>query len=52
MLAKLEEIRVRLPWLERLDLVNRPAPMAPELKRDVSVTLRRDEHTYAFPVPD
>ncbi|XP_043227831.1 probable rRNA-processing protein EBP2 [Amphibalanus amphitrite] len=33
-LAKLEEIRVRLPWLERLDLVNRPAPMAPELKRD------------------
>lgn len=34
MLAKLEEIRLRLPWLERLDMVNRPAPMAPELKRD------------------
>ncbi|XP_037091741.1 probable rRNA-processing protein EBP2 [Pollicipes pollicipes] len=34
MLAKLEQFRLQLPWLERLDSVNAPAPLAPELKRD------------------
>ena len=28
---KLEEFRLRLPWVERLDLVCKPAPIAPEL---------------------
>ncbi len=28
---KTEEIRLKLPWLERLDLVCKPAPLAPEL---------------------
>lgn len=31
MKQKLGEIRLDLPWIERLDMVNAPAPMAPEL---------------------
>lgn len=28
---KLEEMQQKLPWIERLDMVNKPAPLAPEL---------------------
>ncbi|CAL7942032.1 unnamed protein product [Xylocopa violacea] len=31
MKKKLEEIKLNLPWIERLDTVNAPAPLAPEL---------------------
>lgn len=31
MKQKLDEIRLDLPWIERLDMVNAPAPLAPEL---------------------
>jgi len=31
MKEKLTEIKLNLPWIERLDLVNPPAPLAPEL---------------------
>lgn len=31
MSAKLEAIKLNLPWIERLDLTNAPAPLAPEL---------------------
>ncbi|KAH0951829.1 hypothetical protein HN011_012421 [Eciton burchellii] len=31
MREKLAEIKLNLPWIERLDLVNAPAPLAPEL---------------------
>lgn len=31
MKKKLEEIKLNLPWIERLDLTNAPAPLAPEL---------------------
>ena len=31
MKKKLEEIKLNLPWIERLDLINAPAPLAPEL---------------------
>lgn len=31
MKQKLDEIKLNLPWIERLDLVNAPAPLAPEL---------------------
>jgi len=34
MLAKLEDFRQNLPWIERLDSVNVPAPLAPELRMD------------------
>lgn len=28
---KHEELHQKLPWIERLDMVNKPAPLAPEL---------------------
>ena len=28
---KLEEFKQNLPWIERLDMCNKPAPLAPEL---------------------
>ena len=28
---KYEELHHKLPWIERLDMVNKPAPLAPEL---------------------
>merc|ERR1711944_261847 len=28
---KLAELHTNLPWIERLDMVNKPAPLAPEL---------------------
>ncbi|XP_043251919.1 probable rRNA-processing protein EBP2 homolog isoform X1 [Colletes gigas] len=31
MKQKLESIKLNLPWLERLDMINAPAPLAPEL---------------------
>ncbi|KAK0087100.1 hypothetical protein PV325_001769 [Microctonus aethiopoides] len=31
MKKKLNEIKLKLPWIERLDIVNAPAPLAPEL---------------------
>lgn len=31
MKQKLSEIKLNLPWVERLDMVNAPAPLAPEL---------------------
>lgn len=31
MKQKLNEIKLDLPWIERLDIVNAPAPLAPEL---------------------
>ncbi|XP_032674652.1 probable rRNA-processing protein EBP2 homolog [Odontomachus brunneus] len=31
MKQKLDEIKLDLPWIERLDMVNAPAPLAPEL---------------------
>ncbi|XP_017876259.2 probable rRNA-processing protein EBP2 homolog [Ceratina calcarata] len=31
MKQKLETIKLNLPWVERLDMVNAPAPLAPEL---------------------
>lgn len=31
MKRKLEEIKLNLPWVERLDMINAPAPLAPEL---------------------
>ncbi|KAK0179757.1 hypothetical protein PV327_005478 [Microctonus hyperodae] len=31
MKKKLNEIKLKLPWIERLDIVNPPAPLAPEL---------------------
>ncbi|XP_028044724.2 probable rRNA-processing protein EBP2 homolog [Monomorium pharaonis] len=31
MKQKLDEIKLNLPWVERLDMVNAPAPLAPEL---------------------
>lgn len=31
MKQKLDEIKLNLPWIERLDMVNAPAPLAPEL---------------------
>jgi len=31
MTEKLTEIKLDLPWIERLDLINAPAPLAPEL---------------------
>lgn len=31
MKQKLREIKLNLPWLEKLDMVNAPAPLAPEL---------------------
>ena len=31
MKQKLEEIKLSLPWIERLDMINAPAPLAPEL---------------------
>ncbi|XP_076236389.1 putative rRNA-processing protein EBP2 homolog [Calliopsis andreniformis] len=31
MQRKLEEIKLKLPWVERLDMTNAPAPLAPEL---------------------
>lgn len=31
MQRKLEEIKLKLPWVERLDMTNMPAPLAPEL---------------------
>ncbi|XP_071582561.1 probable rRNA-processing protein EBP2 homolog [Temnothorax nylanderi] len=31
MKQKLDEMKLNLPWIERLDMVNAPAPLAPEL---------------------
>lgn len=31
MKKKLEEFKLNLPWVERLDMINAPAPLAPEL---------------------
>jgi len=31
MKQKLDEIKLNLPWIERLDMINAPAPLAPEL---------------------
>lgn len=31
MKQKLESIKLNLPWIERLDMINAPAPLAPEL---------------------
>jgi len=31
MKQKLDEIKLNLPWIERLDMMNAPAPLAPEL---------------------
>lgn len=32
---KLDELQQKLPWIERLDMVNKPAPLAPELGKDI-----------------
>ena len=33
---KFEELHQKLPWIERLDMVNKPAPLAPELGKAMS----------------
>ncbi|KAK3868898.1 hypothetical protein Pcinc_025737 [Petrolisthes cinctipes] len=33
---KLIEIKMDLPWIERFDLINEPAPMAPELSAEIA----------------
>ncbi|KAK4307233.1 hypothetical protein Pmani_020989 [Petrolisthes manimaculis] len=33
---KLIEIKMELPWIERFDLINAPAPMAPELSAEIA----------------
>ncbi|XP_063988809.1 probable rRNA-processing protein EBP2 homolog [Diachasmimorpha longicaudata] len=35
---KTEEMKLKLPWLERLDIVNPPAPLAPELALQMQET--------------
>ncbi len=39
---KLGEFRQKLPWIERLDLVCKPAPLAPEL------AYKEDQHQVTF----
>lgn len=34
--TKLEQFRLKLPWIERLDFTSEPAPIAPELNAEVS----------------
>ncbi|EDW82990.1 uncharacterized protein Dwil_GK22617 [Drosophila willistoni] len=43
LLAKTKEFRLELPWLERLDMINNPAPLAPEL----AVQLEKHEQKRA-----
>jgi len=38
LLRKLEETKLDLNWIERLDIVTQPAPMAPEMFHEVSQT--------------
>ncbi|KAG0725019.1 putative rRNA-processing protein EBP2 [Chionoecetes opilio] len=33
--AKLEQFRLKLPWIERLDFTSEPAPLAPELNAEI-----------------
>ncbi|XP_078041562.1 putative rRNA-processing protein EBP2 homolog [Augochlora pura] len=35
MKQKLDEIKLNLPWIERLDMINIPAPLAPELAKQM-----------------
>ncbi|XP_011304102.1 probable rRNA-processing protein EBP2 homolog [Fopius arisanus] len=38
---KTEEMKLKLPWIERLDIVNPPAPLAPELALQLQETEER-----------
>lgn len=40
---KTDEIKLKLPWIERLDIVNPPAPLAPEL----ALQMQEQEHRRA-----
>ena len=37
MKEKLKDIKLNLDWIERMDLVNGPAPIAPELALKVNI---------------
>jgi rRNA-processing protein EBP2 len=41
--SKLEQFRLALPWIERLDLVNKPAPLAPELAYEEEMRKSSDD---------
>ena len=52
---KYAELHQKLPWIERLDMVNKPAPLAPELGKFIANICLDSEgrvHRNAFPLLD
>ncbi|OQV21515.1 putative rRNA-processing protein EBP2 [Hypsibius exemplaris] len=37
LLSKLEEIKLKLPWIERFDVTNKLAPLAPEIAAEIGI---------------